>query len=118
MNPAEDPERGWVDLIEADAVPRGDNVYLEVEGLRLLVHRIAQDHERAHDRFYVTSSQCPHEDFTMDRCPLHGTRLICTEHGWEMDVRTGRVVAVGDEDARLPVFPARLVAGRVWAKLF
>ena len=108
--PRRDPD-GWVELVDADAVRLHDNVYVEAEGLRLLVHRLPEG-------FFVTSSQCPHEDFTMDRCPLHGSRLICTEHGWEMDVRTGAVVAVGDVTARMPTFPATVRDGRVWAKLF
>ena len=104
--------RGWVDLIDAADVGRMDSAYVEAEGLRLLVHRLAGDD------YHVTSSQCPHEDFCMDRCALRGTVIICTEHGWEMDVRTGAVVAVGDEDARLPAYATEVRAGRVWAKLF
>lgn len=102
---------GWVDLVEAASIPDGDHRYVEAEGLRLLVHRVD-------DEFFVTSSQCPHEEFTMDRCVLDGPVITCTEHGWKMDVRTGRIVAVGDDDACLPTYPAELRAGRVWAKLF
>src|SRR5579859_1658937 len=102
---------GWVELVDAADVPLGDSRYVEAEGLRLLVHHLDEG-------FFVTSSQCPHEDFTMDRCPLKGPVIVCTEHGWEMDVRTGAVVAVGDEDAHLPTFPVEIRAGKVWAKLF
>jgi nitrite reductase/ring-hydroxylating ferredoxin subunit len=102
---------GWFPLVDADAVRLDDSVYVECEGLRLLVHHLG-------DGYYVTSSQCPHEDFTMDRCPLVGSAIVCTEHGWKMDVRTGDVVDVGDEDAHLPTFPAEVREGKVWAKLF
>jgi len=103
---------GWVDLVDVSAVPLEDSVYVEAEGLRLLVHHLPEG-------FFVTSSQCPHQDFTMDRCPLKGPLIVCTEHGWEMDVRSGAVVAVGDEDEHLPTYPAEVRRdGRVWAKLF
>jgi nitrite reductase/ring-hydroxylating ferredoxin subunit len=104
-------DAGWVELVEAHRVRLGDSLFLEAEGLRLLVHHIGEG-------FFVTSSQCPHEDFTMDRCPLNGAAIVCTEHGWQMDVRTGDVIAIGDEDARLPTYPAEVREGMVWAKLF
>ncbi len=104
-------EAGWVRLIEARAIPLGEHRYLEAEGLRLLVHHLAEG-------FYVTSSQCPHQDFTMDRCVLEGPLITCLEHGWKIDVRTGRVVAVGDDDERLPTWPAEVREGWVWSKLF
>lgn len=102
---------GWVRLVEAAVVPLGGHRYLEAEGLRLLVHRLDEG-------FFVTSSQCPHQDFTMDRCVLEGPVITCLEHGWKMDVRTGAIVAVGDEDDRLPTWPAEVRDGWVWAKLF
>lgn len=102
---------GWVDLIAADDVPLGEHRYVEAEGIRLLVHRIDEG-------FFVTSSQCTHQEFTMDRCVLTGPVLTCIEHGWKFDVRTGAVVAVGDQEDPLPTYPAEVRDGRVWAKLF
>jgi nitrite reductase/ring-hydroxylating ferredoxin subunit len=104
-------EDDWVSLMPAADVPEGDLRYVEAEGIRLLVHHVG-------DAFFVTSSQCPHEEFTMDRCALDGPVITCTEHGWKMDVRTGHVVDVGDEDACLPTYPAEVRDGWVWAKLF
>ncbi|GAC1351184.1 MAG: hypothetical protein NVSMB1_01770 [Polyangiales bacterium] len=102
---------GWVALIDVAAIPEGDHRYVEAEGIRLLVHHVA-------DSFFVSSSQCPHEEFTMDRCALDGPIITCTEHGWKMDVRTGEVVDVGDEEFHLPVYSAEVREGLVWAKLF
>ena len=102
---------GWVALVEADAIAEGDHRYIEAEGIRLLVHHVGNE-------YFVSSSQCPHEEFTMDRCVLDGPIITCTEHGWKMDVRTGAVVEVGDEDAHLPTYPAEVRDGHVWAKLF
>jgi nitrite reductase/ring-hydroxylating ferredoxin subunit len=102
---------GWVDLVAEDAVPIGEHVFVEAEGIRLLVHRLAEG-------WFVTSSECPHQEFTMDRCVLRGPIITCTEHGWRFDVRTGACVAIGDPEDRLPTWPAELRGGRVWAKLF
>jgi len=102
---------GWVSLLPANEVAEGDHRFVEAEGIRLLVHRVE-------GAFFVTSSQCPHEEFTMDRCVLRGPIITCTEHGWRMDVRDGRVVEIGDADARLPVYAAEIRDGVVWAKLF
>lgn len=102
---------GWVELIDAAEIPLGDLRYVEAEGIRLLVHHLDEG-------FFVTSSQCPHQEFTMDRCVLTGPLITCNEHGWKFDVRTGAVVAVGDEEDRLPCYPAEVRNGRVWAKLF
>lgn len=104
-------EGPWVELLPASDVPEGDLRFVEAEGIRLLVHHVDES-------FYVTSSQCPHEEFTMDRCVLDGPVITCSEHGWKMDVRTGDIVAVGDDDAHLPTYPAEVRDGMVWAKLF
>jgi toluene monooxygenase system ferredoxin subunit len=106
------PVLGWIELLPLHDVARGESKYVEAEGVRLLVH-----HTREGELF-VTSAQCPHEDFTMERCALRGTVITCIEHGWEMDVRTGEVVAIGDDDARLPTYRAELRDGRVFAKVF
>ena len=104
-------EGPWVDLVEAAIVPLGEHRFVEAEGLRLLVHHLDEG-------YFVTASECPHQEFTMDRCVLTGAILTCTEHGWKFDVRTGRVVAVGDEEDRLPSYVAEVRDGRVWARLF
>lgn len=107
----------WVPIILAAHVPKKSNLYVEVEGLRLLVHHVEDEQG---EQFFVTSSQCPHEDFTMEHCVLTGRIITCIEHGWKMRVDTGKIVAVGDdEDAMLPVFDAEVRSdGFVWAKLF
>ncbi len=102
---------GWVELIDATEIPLGDHRFVEAEGLRLLVHHIAEG-------YFVTASTCPHQEFEMDRCALTGHVITCTEHGWKFDVRTGAVVAVGDEDSPLPSYRAEVRGARVWAKLF
>jgi nitrite reductase/ring-hydroxylating ferredoxin subunit len=101
----------WVDLLSAEDIPLGEHRFVEAEGLRLLVHHLA-------DGYFVTASTCPHQEFEMGRCVLTGPVLTCTEHGWKFDVRTGAVVAVGDEEDRLPSYRAEVRNGRVWAKLF
>ncbi len=103
-------EGPWVELTAAN-IPRGEHRYVEAEGLRLLVHHLE-------DGYFVTSAICPHQEFTMDRCVLSGPVITCTEHGWKMDVRTGAVVDVGDDEDVLPTFTAQLRHGNVWAKLF
>lgn len=107
----------WTRIILANQVPKKSNMYVEIEGLRLLVHHVEDEQG---EQFFVTSSQCPHEDFTMERCVLTGRVITCTEHGWKMRVDTGQVVAVGDdEDVSLPVYQTEVRDdGYVWAKLF
>lgn len=102
---------GWVLLLDAADVPLHDHRFVEAEGIRLLVHHIDEG-------FFVTASECPHQEFTMDRCALTGPIITCTEHGWKFDVRTGEVVAVGDTEDRLPSYKAEVRDGKVWAKLF
>lgn len=104
-------EGPWVELIAAADVPPGQHRFVEAEGLRLLVHHLDEG-------FFVTAADCPHEEFSLARCALTGPVITCTEHGWKFDVRTGAVVAVGDEDAPLPTWRTELRDGVVWARLF
>ena len=88
-----DTESGkWFELIDADAVRLDDSVYVEREGLRLLVHHLA-------DGYFVTSSQCLgcHDagstglQFDMTKPNPHGDN----EEGWNR----GRYGAYHDLDA-------------------
>ena len=103
----------WVEISALDEIEVGESRYVVAEGIGLLVHHLAGT-----DGVRVTSSQCPHEDFTMERCVLHGTLITCIEHGWQFDVRTGACVAVGDDEAMLPTYPVEIREGRVFVKLF
>ena len=114
----------WVAVARLAEVPAGASHYVVADGIGLLVHHLPVGTDADVDldvdgrRVFVTSSQCPHEDFTMDRCVLHGASITCIEHGWQFDVRSGACVAVGDDEAVLPTYPVEIRDGLVFAKLF
>jgi nitrite reductase (NADH) small subunit len=39
--------------------------------------------------FYAISNRCPHKDFPLTFAPVYGDTIICPNHGWMFNVKTG-----------------------------
>lgn len=39
--------------------------------------------------FYAISNRCPHADFALTYAPIYGDIIICPNHAWMFNVRTG-----------------------------
>ncbi len=112
-------------VASADAVPPGERLLVEVEGLEVAIFNVDGDY-----RAYL--NWCAHQggpacegaltgraDATYDRQALEtrvewideGETLICPWHDWEYDVRTGRCIS--KPDVRLPSYPVTVEEGEL-----
>jgi nitrite reductase/ring-hydroxylating ferredoxin subunit len=39
--------------------------------------------------FYAISNRCPHADFPLTYAPIYGDIIICPNHAWMFNVKTG-----------------------------
>tara|TARA_B000000460_G_C21495068_1_gene383540 strand:+ start:87 stop:395 length:309 start_codon:yes stop_codon:yes gene_type:complete len=55
---------------------------------------------------------CPHEGDLLHRCPPRDGAAVCLGHGWRFDLETGNCLK-GNPEARVAVYPARVIDGEV-----
>ncbi|MDQ3419943.1 MAG: Rieske 2Fe-2S domain-containing protein [Acidobacteriota bacterium] len=94
----------YYDAVDAAALADGAVRAIEVEGVPILVARVAGE-------YYAVANRCGASPLPLEFSTLAEAELTCSWHGCRYDVRTGaRLDAGGD---RLPVFPLRIEDGRV-----
>lgn len=95
----------FLDIAPASEIPNGERLFVEVEGLSLVLFNIA-------GQFYAIGDICSHDDGPVGEGDLEGFNIVCPRHGGEFDVRNGKAVqlpAVVD----IPAYPVRDVNGMI-----
>ena len=95
----------FLDIAPASELPNGERLFVEVEGISLVVFNIA-------DQFFAIGDICSHDDGPVGEGDLEGYNIVCPRHGGEFDVRTGQAVqmpAVVD----IPAYPVKIVDGMI-----
>ncbi len=87
----------------------GATAEVEVESLPIFLHRRGS-------QVFATGVYCAHEDVRLRGDNCDGDIILCTAHGYRMNIRTG--ACLSDESLRLPTFPTLVEQGEVWVKLF
>lgn len=60
---------------------------------------------------------CPHAAADLTKGDLHRGRIICPDHDWKFDLRTGRTIYPPDEPCQLKRFPVQEIDGEIWIKI-
>ena len=95
----------WIDAVsEAELAAKGKLV-IRAQGRQILV--------LATERGIIACpNRCPHEGYPLSEGTLDSEcRLTCNWHNWKFDLASGANLTGGDA---LPLFPARVEAGRIW----
>ena len=64
--------------------------------------------------FYACQAKCPHQGVSLAEGCLDGTTLICLEHLWQWDLRSGEPSGLAEEP--LATFPIEIDGGSVYLK--
>jgi 3-phenylpropionate/trans-cinnamate dioxygenase ferredoxin subunit len=91
----------FVTAIKTNEIPTGGITAIDVRGLRIAVANVA-------GAYYAFDDACTHEQCSLaEQGELAGSTVMCTCHGSEFDLRTGKVLAA---PATVPVkvYPVRV----------
>ena len=92
-----------------DAVPAGQPMLVELDGIRIALVRVG-------GTVYACGDVCAHQGGPLSEGKLNAFRLACPWHGWIYDVRTG-VCAFPGRGASVPSYPIRVDSGEIWVEL-
>lgn len=111
-------------VIEADELPPGDRVIVEIDGREIAVFNVDGE-------LYALANYCVHQGGPVCEGLLSGTVgvdddldlvyekegeiVACPWHGWEFEVRTGEHLA--DPGYRLPSYDVTVEDGEVYLRL-
>ena len=89
----------------ATDVPNGERVFIEIDGLTIVVFNIA-------GQFFALADVCSHDDGPLGDGELDGFQVACPRHGASFDVRTGKVLSL-PAIVDIPAYPTRVVDGQL-----
>ena len=93
------------DIVPASELPLGERLFVEIEGLPIVIFNIA-------GQFYAIADVCSHDDGPVGEGDLEGYCIVCPRHGAEFDVRTGKVISM-PAVVDIPAYPVRVVDGMI-----
>lgn len=95
----------FIAVAESDELPDNGRLVIEVDGLLIILVRIAGIP-------FAVADECSHDGNPLDDGDLDGYELVCPRHGARFDVRTGKVLCLpAVED--IPAYPVREVDGQI-----
>jgi nitrite reductase/ring-hydroxylating ferredoxin subunit len=68
---------------------------------------------RLEGSIHAVKNVCPHQGDALHRAPPENGAAVCQSHGWRFDLRSGACLR-GEKDARIAVYPVKLVGDEVW----
>ena len=86
----------------------GKSLEVEVGPLPLLLHRRGE-------QVFATGVYCAHQDVKLNPANCSGDTILCTAHGYRMNIRTG--ACLNEDDLFLTTYPTLIQDGEVWVKL-
>jgi nitrite reductase/ring-hydroxylating ferredoxin subunit len=91
----------FVTAIKTNDIPAGGITAADVRGTRVAVANVG-------GTYYAFDDACTHEQCSLaEEGEMDGTTVMCTCHGSEFDVRTGKVLAP-PATAPVKVYPVRV----------
>jgi nitrite reductase (NADH) small subunit len=69
----------------------------------------------ADDTVFAVVDRCPHRQGPLSAGIVHGHRVTCPLHGWDIDLASG--TAIAPDVGCAPTVPVRLDDGAVWLQV-
>jgi nitrite reductase (NADH) small subunit len=99
----------WTDILDVNDIPKLGARVVRHGSLDIAVFR------NADDEVFALEDRCPHKGGPLSQGIVHGKKVTCPLHGWNIELVSGCAVAPDDGCAR--EFPIKLENGRVWLDL-
>lgn len=99
----------WTDILDVNDIPRLGARVVRHGKLDIAVFR------NADDEIFALEDRCPHKGGPLSQGIVHGRRVTCPLHNWNIELESGCAVAPDQGCAR--EFPVRVEDGRVFLDL-
>lgn len=96
----------WLEVCDLTDIPQLGARVVKHGDLAIAVFR------NADDEVFALEDRCPHKGGQLSQGIVHGRKVTCPMHGWNVELVSGCAVAPDVGCAR--EFPVKLEAGRVW----
>ncbi len=96
----------WTEILCIDDIPKLGARVVRRGDLDIAVFRTADD------EIFALEDRCPHKGGQLSQGIVHGRRVTCPMHNWNVELDSGCAVAPDQGCAR--EFPVRVEDGRVW----
>ena len=95
----------YVAVAGTDELPRGERLFLEIDGKQIVLFNVGGD-------YFAIGDVCTHDDGPLGDGELDGHTIICPRHGARFDVRTGKALTL-PAVTPTPSFPVRIQDGNI-----
>lgn len=103
------PADDWIDVGRLEDIPRqGARVVRTLDG-DIAVFRTADD------AVFALRDRCPHQGGPLSQGIVHGRKVSCPLHGWNIDLEDGQAVA--PDVGHCGRFEVKVEDGQVWLAL-
>ncbi|MBI3431114.1 MAG: nitrite reductase small subunit NirD [Hydrogenophilales bacterium] len=99
----------WLDVCAMADIPKLGARVLRHGDFDIAVFR------NADDEVFALEDRCPHKGGPLSQGIVHGKRVTCPLHNWNVELDSGCAVAPDEGCAR--EFPIKVEGGRVWLDL-
>lgn len=99
----------WMSVCVLDEIPKLGARVVRHGDIDIAVFR------NACDEVFAVEDRCPHKGGPLSQGIVHGRKVTCPLHGWNIELESGCAVAPDQGCAR--EFPIKIEAGRVWLDL-
>jgi nitrite reductase (NADH) small subunit len=95
----------WIDVGTVSDIPRLGARVVETPRGPIAVFRTGKDH------IFALENRCPHKQGPLSEGIVHGTKVTCPLHNWNIELDTGKAVA--PDEGCVPPIPVRLEGDRI-----
>jgi len=99
----------WTDILHVNDIPLLGARVVRHGSLDIAVFRTADD------EVFALEDRCPHKGGPLSQGIVHGKKVTCPLHNWNIELHSGCAVAPDQGCAR--EFPVKVEGGRVWLDL-
>ncbi|MCP5269336.1 MAG: nitrite reductase small subunit NirD [Zoogloeaceae bacterium] len=100
----------WLQICTLEDIPRlGSRVVQRISGGDIAIFRTAED------EVFALHDKCPHKGGPLSQGIVHGKRVTCPMHGWNIQLDNGEAVA--PDVGGCNKFDVKVDAGKVFLKV-
>ncbi len=99
----------WTEIGKLEDIPQLGSRTVEAGDKEIAVFRTSDD------QVFALRNKCPHKGGPLSEGIVHGTKVTCPLHNWNIDLATGEAVA--PDEGCAGHYPAKVEAGKILLQL-